>query len=70
MMMAESDVARHRDIRSQLGIQIGSPARDVMAQYGPPSRQLETIRGHSWSYDQHRIAFQIRDDRVMSWIVY
>jgi len=52
------------------GIRIGSRAQDIRTQYGEPSRRLDTAHGYSWSYDVHRIAFQLRHDRVMSWLVY
>jgi tetratricopeptide (TPR) repeat protein len=52
------------------GIRIGSRAQDVRALYGEPSRRLDSPHGYNWSYDAHRIAFQLRHDRVMSWLVY
>ena len=52
------------------GIRIGSRAQDVLTQYGKPSRRLDSSHGYNWSYDAHRIAFQLRHDRVMSWLVY
>jgi hypothetical protein len=55
---------------SAQGITMGSTARAVLAAYGPPSRRLETTHGHTWSYDAHRIAFQLRDGTVVSWLVY
>jgi hypothetical protein len=55
---------------SAQGITIGSTARDVLASYGPPSRRLDMTHGNNWSYDAHRIAFQLRDGKVVSWLVY
>ena len=52
------------------GIRIGSRAQDVQTQYGEPSRRLDSSHGYNWSYDAHRIAFQLRHDRVISWLVY
>jgi hypothetical protein len=55
---------------SARGIAIGSRAQDVLARYGPPTRRLETTQGQSWSYDTHRLAFQMRDGRVISWLLF
>jgi hypothetical protein len=55
---------------SAQGIAVGSMARHVLAAYGPPSRRLEMTHGNNWSYDAHRIAFQLRDGKVVSWLVY
>ena len=52
------------------GIRIGSRAQDIRTQYGEPSRRLDSSHGYNWSYDAHRIAFQLHHDRVMSWLVY
>jgi hypothetical protein len=50
------------------GIALGSPAQDILARYGPPTRRHELSRGHSWAYDAQRIAFQLRDGQVISWL--
>jgi tetratricopeptide (TPR) repeat protein len=52
------------------GVTIGSEARDVVARYGSPSRRLELMQGQSWAYDAQRIAFQVRDGRVVSWLLF
>ena len=52
------------------GITIGSAAQDVLAHYGAPARRLELTQGQSWGYDAHRIAFQLRDGRVISWLLF
>jgi hypothetical protein len=31
---------------------------------------LELTQGQSWAYDADRIAFQLRDGRVISWLVF
>jgi tetratricopeptide (TPR) repeat protein len=53
---------------SAQGITLGSPAHDVLARYGPPTRRHELPRGHSWAYDAQRLAFQFRDGQVVSWL--
>jgi tetratricopeptide (TPR) repeat protein len=55
---------------SAQGMTIGSTARNVLAVYGPPSRRLEMTHGNNWSYDAQRIAFQLRNGKVVSWLVY
>ena len=55
---------------SARGITIGSQAQDVLARYGAPSRRLEMTPGYNWGYDAHRIAFQLRDGKVISWLVF
>jgi tetratricopeptide (TPR) repeat protein len=52
------------------GIRIGSAARDVLAHYGSPARRVELTQGQSWGYDAHRMAFQLRDGRVISWLLF
>jgi hypothetical protein len=56
--------------RSARGVAIGSEAREVLSRYGPPSRRLETTHGENWAYDAARIAFQLRDGRVVSWLLF
>jgi hypothetical protein len=55
---------------SARGVEIGSAARAVLAQYGAPTRRLELTQGQSWGYDAHRLAFQLRDGRVVSWLLF
>jgi len=55
---------------SKRGITIGSPARDILARYGAPTRRAELTQGESWSYDAHRIAFQLREGTVVSWLLF
>jgi tetratricopeptide (TPR) repeat protein len=53
---------------STQGIALGSPANEVLARYGPPTRRHDLPRGQSWAYEAHRIAFQLRDGQVVSWL--
>jgi tetratricopeptide (TPR) repeat protein len=55
---------------SARGVAMQSAAADVLARYGAPTRRLETTQGQSWSYDAQRIAFQLRNGRVVSWVVF
>ena len=68
VLMAMAHQGYHRS--SARGIRLGSQARDVIASYGAPSRRLSTVYGQSWSYDSPAIAFQLKDDRVVSWLIY
>jgi len=52
------------------GIRIGSAAQEVLAHYGAPARRVELTQGQSWAYDAHRIAFQLRDGRIVSWLLF
>jgi hypothetical protein len=42
----------------------------VLTRYGPPTRQAELTQGHSWGYDTQRLAFQLRDGKVISWLLF
>jgi tetratricopeptide (TPR) repeat protein len=53
---------------SAQGIALGSPAQDVLARYGAPTRRQALPGGHSWAYDAQRLAFQLRDGQVVSWL--
>ena len=55
---------------STYGITIGSPANEVLARYGGPSRRVELAAGQQWAYDAHRIAFQLREGQVIAWLVF
>jgi len=66
MLMAREDFRG----ASATGIRIGSAAQDVLASYGAPTRRVELTQGQSWAYDAHRIAFQLRDGRVVSWLLF
>jgi len=51
-------------------IKLGKSADEVLQQYGSPSRRMELPSGQTWAYDDYRIAFQLRDGRVVSWLVF
>jgi len=55
---------------STYGMKIGSRTTEVLARYGVPSRRMELTSGQHWAYDTHRIAFQLRDGQVVSWLVF
>ena len=55
---------------STRGLTIGSAADEVRVRYGLPTRQVELTQGHRWSYDTQRIAFQLRDGKVISWLLF
>jgi tetratricopeptide (TPR) repeat protein len=55
---------------SARGITIGSEAEDVLGRYGVPTRRLETTQGQNWSYDAQRIAFQLHQGKVVSWLLF
>jgi tetratricopeptide (TPR) repeat protein len=56
--------------RSARGLTIGRAADEVRERYGSPTRQVELTQGHSWSYDTQRIAFQLRNGKVISWLLF
>jgi len=55
---------------SSQGLKIGSVVHEVLARYGSPTRQVELTQGHSWGYEAQRIAFQLRDGKVISWLLF
>lgn len=56
--------------KSAMGIAIGSSEKAVLDQYRIPSRTLDMTQGESWVYDEHGISFQIRNGRVVSWLLF
>ncbi len=52
------------------GIAIGDTGDTVRDRYGRPSRILDMPNGQSWCYDQHGIAFRLRQGQVVSWLLY
>jgi tetratricopeptide (TPR) repeat protein len=56
--------------KSARGMAIGSGKQDVMAAYGNPSRIVHTTQGVSWVYEAQGIAFQLRQGKVVSWLVF
>jgi hypothetical protein len=55
---------------SAMGIAIGSSQETVLDQYRTPSRMLDMTQGESWVYDAHGISFQMRNGKVVSWLLF
>lgn len=55
---------------SNRGIKIGVSKQKLLSAYGVPSNKLKTTQGASWVYTRERITFQIRDDNVVSWVIF
>lgn len=55
---------------SARGIAVGSAARDLLSRYGLPSRRVDLTQGQIWGYEAYRLALQLRDDRVISWLMF
>jgi len=66
MIFAES---RYRG-KSSRGIAVGSDRAEVIDQYRTPSRILKMTRGETWVYDKMGISFQLRQGRVVSWLLF
>jgi len=66
MLFAES---RYRG-KSSRGIAIGSTQAEVIDQYRSPSRILKMTQGETWVYDKMGISFQLRQGRVVSWLLF
>jgi hypothetical protein len=66
MIFAES---RYRG-KSSRGIAVGSDRAEVIDQYRTPSRILKMTRGETWVYDKIGISFQLRQGRVVSWLLF
>jgi tetratricopeptide (TPR) repeat protein len=56
--------------KSTRGMAIGSGKQDVMVVYGNPSRIVHTTQGVSWVYEAQGIAFQLRQGKVVSWLLF
>lgn len=56
--------------KSNLGLQIGSARSAVISTYGVPSLQIKTSQGTTLLYPEKGITFQLRDQQVVSWLVY
>lgn len=66
MILAES---RYRG-KSSRGIAVGSERSEVIDQYKRPSRILKMSQGETWVYDKIGISFQMRQGRVVSWLLF
>jgi tetratricopeptide (TPR) repeat protein len=56
--------------KTEKGILVGSAQRDVLFTYGSPTKILDMTQGSSWVYDSQGIVFQLRDGKVVSWILF
>lgn len=56
--------------RSSRGIAVGSPLKEVLTSYGAPTKVLNMTQGASWVYRSEKIAFRIRDGKVVSWLLF
>jgi hypothetical protein len=56
--------------KTEKGVAVGSAQRDLFSAYGSPARVLDMTRGANWVYDSQGIAFQLRDGKVVSWILF
>jgi tetratricopeptide (TPR) repeat protein len=56
--------------KTEKGISVGSAQKDILSAYGIPSNVLDMTQGTSWVYDSQGITFQLRDGRVVSWLLY
>jgi len=52
------------------GIRVGASMEQVWQRYGPPTRLEETPTGPYLVYDQAKLAFALRDGRVVSWFLF
>ena len=52
------------------GVKIGSMQGELLKRYRTPSRTLTMTQGESWVYDEPGISFQLRDGRVVSWLLF
>jgi len=66
MIFAES---RYRG-KSSRDIAVGSTQAEVIDQYRTPSRILKMTQGETWVYDKIGISFQLRQGRVVSWLLF
>ncbi|MFV2056277.1 MAG: tetratricopeptide repeat protein [Thiohalomonadales bacterium] len=55
---------------SKRGIKIGDGAGPVKSAYGNPAMTIKTTAGDSWVYPSNGISFQIKDNKVISWLIY
>lgn len=55
---------------STKGISIGSPKKDVLSLYGTPSKVLNMTQWISLTYASQGIAIQLREGKVVSWLLF
>jgi len=56
--------------RSNRGITIGDKAHNIVKIYGQPSLSLSATHGKSLVYPDEGITFQVRNNKVVSWVIY
>ena len=56
--------------KTKNGVKIGDAQNTVIKAYGMPSMNLTTTQGNSMVYYDEGITFQLRDGKVVSWVVY
>lgn len=52
------------------GVKIGDRQDAVITAYGQPAMDLDTTQGHSLVYSKQGITFQLREGKVVSWLIY
>jgi tetratricopeptide (TPR) repeat protein len=52
------------------GIKLTNTTRDLLTQYGRPTKLLTMPTGESWVYEAEGIAFQLQAGRITSWLVF
>jgi len=56
--------------KTEKGILVGSAQKDILSAYGNPTKVLDMTQGASWVYDSQGIVFQLREGKVVSWILF
>jgi tetratricopeptide (TPR) repeat protein len=56
--------------KSKYGVKIGDDQNSVVRAYGIPSMNLTTTQGNSMVYYNAGITFQLRNGKVVSWVIY
>ncbi len=56
--------------KSSRGVVVGSGRAEVIDRYRTPSRILKMTQGETWVYDKMGISFQLRQGRVVSWLLF
>lgn len=66
LLVAEKSYSGH----SELGLKIGSTRSSIISAYGKPAMEFNTSQGDSLLFLEMGITFQMRDQRVVSWLIY
>jgi len=56
--------------KTEKGILVGSAQKDIFSAYGSPTKILDMTQGSCWVYDSQGIVFQLRDGKIVSWILF